>query len=401
MREREQSVPPTSYTGVLTARIRRLEPPARLPGIDLARGAAVLGMFAAHLVDTTPLQWGAPATWTGMVDGRSSILFATLAGLSLGLSHGAAPGQGGEPSTVARRRLAARAAIIWMLGLLLVAMAVPVNVILPAYGVLFAVAIGFLALSTRALVTTAAVLVVVMPFVVGMINAVTGGVDGESTSKFAIVLGWHYPFPLWAAFLAAGMAAGRSLAASTRRAVRLAGIGATLAVLGYAVLGPIGTRAADALEGGALEGGAPRDVGLWLLSRLGDGPHSSGMGEAIGSGGFALAVIGVCALVGGTWLRWLFWPVRVLGSMPLTAYTAHLVVWAVWIASRRAAGAEFDPMDDFRALEPFWPMALGVTGGCILWAVFVGRGPLEAAVSRLATTSVVREPPRPDGAPGS
>ena len=44
--------------------------------------------------------------------------------------------------------------------------------------------------------------------------------------------------------------------------------------------------------------------------------------------GFALAVIGVCILIGGTRLRWLFWPVRVLGAMPLTAYTAHLLVWA-------------------------------------------------------------------------
>lgn len=125
------------------------------------------------------------------------------------------------------------------------------------------------------------------------------------------------------------------------------------------------------------------------------------MGEAIGSGGFALAVIGVCALVGGTPLRWLFWPVRVLGSMPLTAYTAHLVIWAVWIASRRRAGAEFDPMNDFRALEPFWPMALGVMAGCVLWAVFVGRGPLETAVSRLTTGPARRGPSSSPGASGT
>lgn len=379
MSEIDQPDAPTSYAGALRARIRRLEPPDRLPGIDLARGAAVLGMFAAHLIVTTPLEWHSPETWTGLVDGRSSILFATLAGLSLGLSQGDTDDPGGRRAAVSRGRLAGRAAVVWVLGILLVLLAVPVNVILPAYGVLFAIAIALVALPTRALVMIAALLAVVMPFVVGMIDSVTGGAGGESTSGVAILLGWHYPFPLWTAFLAAGLAAGRVLIASSRWAVGLIGVGAMLAFTGYFVLGPIGSRAA-----GALDDGARGDVGLWLLSRLGDEPHSSGMGEAIGSVGFALAVIGVCTLIGGTPLRWLFWPVRVLGSMPLTAYTAHLVIWAAWIALERAGGGNVDPIDDFRALEPFWPMALGVTAGCALWAVFIGRGPLEAAVSRLA-----------------
>lgn len=104
--------------------------------------------------------------------------------------------------------------------------------------------------------------------------------------------------------------------------------------------------------------------------------------------GFALAVIGVCILVGGTRLRWLFWPVRVLDAMPLTAYTAHLLVWAAWIAIARVEGRQFDPMDDFRALDPFWPMTLGGTAGCALWAVFAGRGPLETAVSRRAVADL-------------
>ncbi|MDX2357757.1 heparan-alpha-glucosaminide N-acetyltransferase domain-containing protein [Dietzia sp. PP-33] len=397
MKESEQPESSTSYTDVVKSRIRRLEPPTRLPGVDLARGAAVLGMFAAHLVVTTPLRWGSPATWTGMVDGRSSILFATLAGVSLGLSHPDSADRGGRRLATYRRRLAGRAAIIWALGIALVALAVPVNVILPAYGVLFAIAIALVAFSTRALVAIAAVLAVSMPFAVGAVNAVTGGgVDDESTSTLAVIVGWPYPFPLWAAFLAAGMAAGRSFVVSSRWVFGLVGIGTALAVIGYAGLGPVGNRAADALGDGA-----QGDVGLWLLSRLGDEPHSSGMGEAIGSGGFALAVIGVCVLVGGTRLRWLFWPVRVLGSMPLTAYTAHLVVWAVWIATHRDDGGELDPTTDFHALEPFWPMALGVMAGCVLWAVFVGRGPLETAVSRLAAGVTDREPPSSHGAPGT
>src|SRR5690606_26645416 len=56
----------------------------REPGIDLARGLAVFGMFAAHLLVTAPcFSWSDPGTWTAAVHGNSSILFATLAGVSL------------------------------------------------------------------------------------------------------------------------------------------------------------------------------------------------------------------------------------------------------------------------------------------------------------------------------
>lgn len=384
---------PVPYRAVVAARLRRLEPPARLPGIDLARGLAVLGMFAAHLIVTDSLRWGTPASWTGLVDGRSSILFAMLAGVSLGLvphDHRHHHDQNDDDEDASqrarslqtrRRRLAARAAIIWALGICLIMLGVPVNVILPAYGVLFAIGIVFIGLTTRSLIAIAVVLATMMPFVVGAINGATGGAETDSTSLIAIALAWEYPFPLWAAFLAVGIVAGRFLAVPSRRvAAGLVGIGVALAALGYAALGPIGDRAAS-VDGDD----ATADVGLWLLSQLQDEPHSSGMGEAIGSGGFALAVLGVCTVVGSTRVRWVFWPVQVLGSMPLTAYTAHIVIWAVWIQIKATEGGSFDRLDDFRALEPFWPMTLAVTAGCVLWAIFVGRGPLEMAVAGLST----------------
>ena len=54
----------------------------RIGGLDLARGLAVLGMFGAHLDIGTELT-ADPASWAAVVDGRSSILFATLAGLAV------------------------------------------------------------------------------------------------------------------------------------------------------------------------------------------------------------------------------------------------------------------------------------------------------------------------------
>lgn len=371
----------------IVAHLARLEGPARLPGIDVARGLAVMGMFAAHLTITTPVVWTAPATWTGLVDGRSSILFATLAGASLALWS--TTSSRGRQLETARGLLIGRAAAIWLVGVLLIALAVPVHVILPAYGVLFAVGGALLGLRSRALFVLAASLALVMPFVVATINGTGFGEPATGSALWVVLLGWHYPFLLWSAFLAAGMGAGRLLRASpARHAAGLLAVGALLAVVGYGVLGPIGNSAAarSSIDPGTV------DVDTWFLSILQDEPHSSGVGEAIGSGGFALAVIGVCVLAGMTPLRWVLWPLRAVGSMPLTAYVAHLAVWAVWIAAERARTGAVESVAGFRALEPFWPMAIGVTIGCVLWSALVGRGPLEAGVARLATSMAGRQP---------
>ena len=56
---------------------------SRVVAVDVARGLAVLGMFAAHM-------WPRVELDERVFDGRSAILFATLAGISLGLSSGGA-----------------------------------------------------------------------------------------------------------------------------------------------------------------------------------------------------------------------------------------------------------------------------------------------------------------------
>jgi uncharacterized membrane protein YeiB len=74
-------------------------------------------------------------------------------------------------------------------------------------------------------------------------------------------------------------------------------------------------------------------------------------------------------------------PLRATGSMPLTAYTAQLVVWA--LVSLNVLGDTGD-LSGFRALDPFWPLTLGIVAGCTVWALVVGRGPLEWALERTA-----------------
>src|SRR5688500_16087431 len=60
---------------------------ARLGGVDLARGLAVFGMFAAH-VGPDPRDGGLIGPLMQLTHGRSSVLFAALAGLSLALITG-------------------------------------------------------------------------------------------------------------------------------------------------------------------------------------------------------------------------------------------------------------------------------------------------------------------------
>ncbi len=349
-------------TGRLARNWNHLDGPGRLAGVDLTRGLAVLGMFAAHLIALPDFSWEDPATWLDVASGRSSILFATLAGLSIGLVTGGSAPVAGADLQRARVRLGTRAGLIWVLGILLIATGVPVYVILPAYGILFLLSLPFLPLRSRALFAVAAVLAAVMPFVQVVLDALPLW-KTESGALLDAVLGWHYPFTVWIAFLLCGLGIGRLDLRSPRIAALLLAAGAALAAIGYGL-------AAAAAPGPAYWNA------VWTAA-----PHSTGVLEVVGSGGFAMGVIGLCLLVCRTPLRWIAVPLRAVGSMPLTAYTAQLVVWAI------VAGIVLgDPGDltGFRALEPFWPMVWGTVIACTAWALLLGRGPLEWAVARIA-----------------
>src|SRR5690606_34248204 len=141
--------------------------------------------------------------------------------------------------------------------------------------------------------------------------------------------------------------------------------------------GPVGADAA----GGRCA--ADRALGRAALQRHG------------GGGGFAIAVIAACVLLCLTPARWLALPLRAVGAMPLTAYTAPLIAWAVL---QPPAGPVGDELSAFRALEPFWPLTLATIAGCTLWTLLVGRGPLEAGIAWFIRT-VTTSPGRPAHTP--
>lgn len=355
-------------SGYLAPRWGRLNGPQRIAGVDLARGLAVIGMFAAHLLYIPPLALSDPASWAVIVNGRSSILFATLAGVSIGLVTGGRTPVQGEALRTARGRLVVRALGLWLLGLLLIALQVPVWVILPAYAILFLLAVPFLSLGARVLLPLAAGLAVVMPFVQVILDALPIWSAPGALLIYEAV-GWHYPFPVWIAFVLAGLGVARAGILRTRVQLWMLGAGVALAAVGYGL---------DAAAGdGEAMPAFWREV--WTSEA-----HSSGVLEVIGSGGFALAAIGACLLVCRTFLTWVALPLRAVGAMPLTAYTAQILTWAAF--AHLAFGA-FNP-SAFKELQPFWPLAICTVVGCTAWALLVGRGPLEWLFDR-ATRLVV------------
>lgn len=334
----------------------------RIHGVDLARGLAVVGMFAAHLVVTAPmLRWSDPSTWNGVVNGSPSILFGTLAGVSLGLVTGGAAPHTATRLAVDRRRIALRAGIIFVIGFLLQLLPTPVYVILPAYAILFLLALPLLSWRPGWLLAFAGVVAVAAPFAVLAIDrlAFWESTDGQLLS---LVIGWHYPFVAWIAFVAAGLALARI---GLSRPIVVAAIGlvaAGVAPVGFGIVG--------------------RSTHAALTAT----PHETGVGETLGSGGLAIAVIcGSVLLCRTPPIALILWPIRAVGSMPLTAYTAQLVAWGVW------AWAQPHPevaMFDLRGTSAFLTMTLATIAGCSLWSAFVGRGPLERLVA-VATKRVV------------
>ena len=360
------SEPGTPARSWLASRWDRLNGPGRVTGVDFARGLAVLGMFAAHLLwIRDPFDWTDATTWVAVVEGRSSILFATLAGVSIGLFTNGRTPPVGEDLRTARLRLIVRAVLLWVIGVLLVLTGVPVYVILPAYALLFFLAVPLLALEARPLLILAAVLAVVMPIVQVALDDLPLWRTAAGNA-LGLAIGWHYPFTTWAVFLVAGLGVARAGVRRLRVQLLMLAVGTALAVVAYG---------ADAATGTA-----PGDEGSSYLAALWTArPHSTGLLEVVGSGGVARALGAACQRAGRTHRTWVLLPRRAVGAMPLTAYVGQLLVWA---AIATAVLERTGDLAGFRDLEPFWPLALSTIVLCTAWALLIGRGPFEWVVDR-------------------
>ena len=323
------------------------DPPrsSRIAAIDIARGLAVLGMFAAH---TFTRQLDEDTVF----DGRSSILFATLAGVSIGLmTGGRRPLQSGRGA--AFTGIGIRALLLFFLGSLLWLPDHGIAVILDYYGIAFLLLLPALFAARPVLALVAAVAAFVGPLLDAAFDDIP--IDDELTAYLVDRLfDGYYPAFTWLAYLAVGLICARSGLTRIRTQVAMIGIGIAGMLAGY--------------------GGAAVLPGVTAEA------HSDTTAEVLGSGGFAVAVIGLLLLVtspqtraAGTTLRTVLSPIGAVGSMPLTVYTVQLVALSVYVAVQ----PEPDPFTIEYPFTLFLAMAVAAILFSMLWRRLLGAGPLE------------------------
>lgn len=338
----------------------------RIGGLDLARGLAVLGMFAAHLRLGGNLHPD-PSSWAAIVNGRSSILFATLAGVSVALLSGrTTPPDGGELARV-RVRILVRAAWVFAIGWLLVRLDTFVAVILEVYAVLFLLVLPFLRWPVRRLLALAAALAVAGPLLLVVLGQALTATGAENALVSSLAVTGAYPALLWLTFVLVGLAIGRLDLASSAVRRRLAAAGAVAVVAGYGG----GWLSTQLLAGGTPSAGPEAGFGVpggfsvrWLT---GAEPHSGTTFEVLGSAGFAVLVVVGCLLVTER-LPALVAPVAAVGALALTVYTAHLLAIRVLMDLAPEAAQGFGTW--------LW-FAVAAVAGATAWRSAVGRGPLE------------------------
>ena len=365
------------------AAVRRYR--GRVAGIDVARGLAVLGMFCAHVAPRDPRDPAVLRLLVTASDGRSSILFALLAGVSLAILTGRNVVYEGEQMRTARLRILGRSAMLLVIAGLLVSLGTSINVILAFYAAWFVAALPFARWPAARLLRAAAVLSVLGPLTAVGVMWLAGSLGmwmtGDANSFIVeVFFSGAYPGASYMVFVLAGMGIGRLDVTSTRLQVRLMWVGGLLAVLGYltswCLAQVVGLPTEEGIEPWrqvTIANGPTMGEGLhWTplpLPALADlvdaGAHTGTVLETVGSGGCAVMVLGLCLLAGG-WARHVLRPVAAVGSMALTAYSAQFVVVAFnedWLVAQ-----------DW---TPFAWLALGTMAGTLGWGLVARRGPLE------------------------
>jgi uncharacterized membrane protein YeiB len=341
--------------------------PARIGGLDLARGLAVLGMFGAHLGIGPELTLD-PTTWAALVDGRSSILFATLAGVSVALLSGRSRPADGVDLVRARLRIAVRAFWVFLVGAALEWFDTFVAIILGVYAALFALALPFLRWSPRRLFVTAGLVAVLGPPLDVLLGQTLAAGDDDGHYVAELLVTGTYPAMLWLAFLLVGLGVGRLDLHAPRVRARLAAAGASAAAVGYAG-GWLTTQVVA--EGASSEGpeeGFDFPVGDWQWAWLsGAEPHSGTPFEMVGSAGVAVLVIAVCLVVADLLPR-LTAPLGAVGALALSVYSVQIA--AIWVL------ADVD-RDATEGVAAWCAFAVCAIVGATLWRTFLGRGPLE------------------------
>ncbi|MGI9822612.1 DUF418 domain-containing protein [Agromyces sp. Marseille-Q5079] len=362
--------------------IRRAVPSgARVVGVDIARGLALIGMFVAHVAPMAPDP--GVAALLDIADERPRLLFALTAGIGLGLiSGGIRPTVERRDRGILRRQIAIRAVILIALGLLIAVTLQPlVFIILDVYGLAFLLMLPLLYLPPRVALGLGVGLLAVTPGLAA-IAAATPFVSQARLTPVRLLVDWTvsgaYPVVIWVPVMLIGLALVRlDLGSRTTVAVAgLAGAAAAFIALPLASTLPSPAMVADA---------------AWSV------PLRASL-ETFGNTGVAAAVVSVLlALTTFAAPRVrrvtvaVTSPIAAMGGMPLSIYTLHLVVLALAI--------RVDPATD-TLTDDSWGLLIGLVIGSMafawLWRRYVGRGPLETMLRWASGRGrAPREPERP------
>ncbi|MEU1418180.1 DUF418 domain-containing protein [Streptomyces sp. NPDC049097] len=374
----------------------------RLIGIDLARGLAVFGMYAAHVGPDVSV--GGPVGFLlELARGRSSALFAVLAGFSLIIVMGRPQPRTGRSGRQAMARIVIRTVVLGVVGYALTALGTSIDVILSFYALLFLVVLPLYRLRAGALAFIAATGAVVMPLVLHATNA---SIDNGSWAQSVIehdplarvtgtdgivelLFTGSYPVLTWVPFLVAGMALARLDLTRPGIRSRMALTGGGLALLGYGgswlalhLVPHAMTAVAAATDGGSAsaawwsdtvgdpEGQTPL---AWLLVAA---PHSETTFSIVGNTGVVVMVVAACLTVAARLPRLtrMATPVASVGRMALTVYVLHIV--ALWFLTH----VWYVPLVEDETMAAL-PVLLGFIASAALvatvWARHFRRGPLE------------------------
>jgi uncharacterized membrane protein len=396
----------------------------RLTGIDAARGLALIGLMAVHILpDSTDN--GDPTLAWDLFAGNSAALFALLAGVGLALSTGGRTPHRGARLAADRAGLVVRAALVGAVGLVVSAIlpfVPPADVILLYYAAFFLLAIPFLHLSPKALFIAAAVFGIVSPLLLQWLgpdlpessaynHTIVNLFTEPAGTASELLLTGTYPALPYMTYILTGLGLGRLDLRSTRVKATIAITGAALAVAAR-LASTVLIHAAGGYEAllestGLSENGLdqtlvfgpeelPTGSGWWLAI---SSPHTSMPLDLASSLGIGMAVLGVFLLVAPRLGRWLQ-PLAVMGAMTLSLYTLHLLALAPEV--------HYD--------EPEMWFVLHVAAAAVFawfWSRYLGRGPLErvvhgsvsrvrsAVAARSETTETTESAPGPERRPSA
>ncbi|MBB3079169.1 putative membrane protein YeiB [Streptomyces violarus] len=362
----------------------------RLVGLDLARGLAVFGMYAVH-VGPAPNQDGVIGFLMEPAQGRSSALFAVLAGFAVALITGRRTPKTGLAGRQAVAKVIIRAVILMALGTALTLTGTPVVPILAFYGLFFLLVLPLYRLGAKPLALIAAGWALVGPQLPYALKPVCGGrvflSYGQADGPVSLFFTGGYPALTWVPFVIAGMAVARCDLAATAVRIRLALTGVALAVTGYGGswlalrLVPGAAEAVRKAEEGSgmssMSSVSPDSIGIFgdtPAGMLASAPHSEATLSIAAATGVAILVITAClaAMDAFPRLRRPAGPVIAVGSMSLTAYVYHIV--AIWLLNTEEA-----------TVQPLYILLgfiVSVTVLATIWSRFFQRGPLEWLMGR-------------------